>query len=83
MTSPLANHAAGQIAVQVLLSTLMQMFLRSADDPDELRQEVLDAMNKMIDSSAIPNLPAAEQKDARAEAKTIVRHLVVGASPAN
>jgi hypothetical protein len=81
MTSPLANHAAGQIAVQVLLSTLMQMFLRSADDPKELREELLAAMNKMIDNSAIPALPTSEQKDARAEAKTIVRNLVVGASP--
>jgi hypothetical protein len=35
-------------------------------------------MNKTIDKSEIPTLSAADQEDARAEAKTIVRHLVVG-----
>jgi hypothetical protein len=83
MVSPLANHAAGQIALQVMVSTMMQIFIRQADQPLEFRDEVLAAMNVMIDNSAIPALPATEQKDARAEAKTIVRYLVVGASPTN
>jgi hypothetical protein len=71
------------IALQVMVSTLMQMFLRQADDPNEFRAEVLSAINEMVDKSAIPALPASEQKDAREKVKTIVRNLVVGASPAN
>lgn len=78
MASPIANAAAGQIAIQATLTTLIHMFLGLADDRDEMRRELLEGMNKLIDNSSIPDLPSPDQKASREMAKTLVKGWVMG-----
>jgi hypothetical protein len=74
--SPLASMAAGQIAIQTLLSVLVNLFIGGAEDRDETRREIIDAAEDIIARSAIPDLPAGEQAEAREQAKTLVRGLI-------
>jgi hypothetical protein len=73
MASPIANAAAGQIAI-------LQTIIGLSDDYDEMRHEILDGMGKLIDGSSIPDLPAADQKAAREMAKTLIKGWVMGAA---
>jgi hypothetical protein len=68
--------AAGQIAIQTLLSVVVNLFIGGAEDPDEARREITEAAEDLITRSAIPDLPASEQEAARKQAKTLVRGLI-------
>lgn len=83
MASPIANAAAGQIAIQATLTTLIHMIIGLSDDHDEARQEILDGMSKLIDGSAIPDLPTTDQKAARDMAKTLIKGWFMGSAKPN
>jgi hypothetical protein len=76
--SPLASLAAGQIAIQTLLSVLINLYIGGCEDRDEAQQEIIGAAEDLITKAAIPDLPAADQKAAREQAKALVRGLIVG-----
>ena len=78
MATPIANAAAGHIAIQATLTTLIQMIVGLTDDHDEARREILEGISDLLDGSAIPDLPAADQKAAREMAKTLVKGWVMG-----
>jgi hypothetical protein len=75
--------AAGQIAIQTLLSVLVNLYIGGAEDRDEARREITDAAEDHITRSAIPDLPASEQEVARKQAKTLVRGLIGSATRTN
>jgi len=74
--SPLASLAAGQIAIQTLLSVLVNLYIGGAEDRDEARREITDAAEDIITRSEIADLPAADQEAARKQAKALVRGLI-------
>ena len=78
MATPIANAAAGHIAIQATLTVLIHTIIGLADDQDEGRREILEGISGLIDGSAIPDLPSADQKAARDMAKTLVKGWVMG-----
>jgi hypothetical protein len=76
--APFASAAAGQIAIQTLLSVLINLYIGECEDRDLAQREIMRMAEDMIDKAAIPGLPAAEQRPARDEAKTLVRALIGG-----
>jgi hypothetical protein len=79
--TPLASMAAGQIAIQTLLSVLINLYIGECDDRDLAKKEITGAAEDMIDGASVPDLPAADQKAARDQAKALVRGLITGARP--
>ena len=75
---PIASYAAGQIAIQTLLSVLINLYIGECDDRDLAKREIIGAAEGMIDSASVPDLPAADQKVARDQAKFLVRALISG-----
>jgi hypothetical protein len=76
--TPLASMAAGQIAIQTLLSVLINPYIGGCDNHEEARAEITKAAEDLITSAAIPDLPAADQKAARDQAKFLARALISG-----
>jgi hypothetical protein len=76
--APFASGAAGQIAIQTLLSVLINLYIGECEDRDLARREITRAAEDMIDKASIPDLPTADQKPARDQAKTLVRALIGG-----
>ena len=76
---PIASYAAGQIAIQTLLTVLINLHIGGYDDHDKARNEITNAAEDIITKAAIPDLPAADQKAARDQAKLLVRALISGA----
>ncbi|SDT56639.1 hypothetical protein SAMN05444158_7093 [Bradyrhizobium canariense] len=70
--------AAGQIATQTLLSLLINLYIGGCDDRDEAKRESTGAAENMLDTAAIPDVSAADQKAARDQAKVLVRALISG-----
>lgn len=83
MASPIANAAGGQIAIQATLTMLIHMFAGLTPNPKKTQQDILDRMTKLIDNSAIPDLPAADQKAARDMAKKLIEDWVMGGAQRN
>jgi hypothetical protein len=71
-----ASLAAGQIAIQTLLSLVVNLYIGDAEDPEQARDLITDMAEEMVDSAFIPDLPPAESKAARA--KELVRQLIGG-----
>jgi hypothetical protein len=76
--APLASMAAGQIAIQTLLSVLINLYIGGCDDREEAKVEITKAAVDLITNAAIPDLPAADQKAARDQAKFLIRALISG-----
>jgi hypothetical protein len=76
--TPLASYAAGQIAIQTLLSVLINLHIAGYDDPEKAREEIASAAEDVITTASVPDLPAPEQKVARDQAKLLVRALISG-----
>jgi hypothetical protein len=81
--SPIASYAAGQIAIQTLLSVLINLHIAGYDDHDKARAEITSAAEDIIAKAAVPDLPAADQKEARDQAKLLVRALISGGGRVN
>jgi hypothetical protein len=77
-SSEFASLAGGQIAIQTLLSLLVNLYIGECDDHDLARKEITAMAEEMVDKAFVPNLPVADQKAARDQAKTLVRALIVG-----
>jgi hypothetical protein len=75
---PIASYAAGQIAIQTLLSVLINLHIAGYEDRDKAREEIINAAEEIIDKASIPDLPAAEQKQARDQAKFVLGVLING-----
>jgi hypothetical protein len=73
---PIASMAAGQIAIQTMLSLLINLYIAGCEDREGARGEIIKTAEGMIDDAAIPDLPAADQKTAREQAKVVVRALI-------
>jgi hypothetical protein len=78
--APFASAAAGQIAIQTLLSVLINLYIGECEDRDLAQREIMRMAEDMIDKAAIPGLAATEQKPARNQAKSLVRALILGQS---
>jgi hypothetical protein len=76
--SPIASYAAGQMAIQTLLGVLINLHIGGYPDHDKARREITDAAEGIIDEAQVPDLPAADQKAAREQAKFLVRTLISG-----
>jgi hypothetical protein len=76
--SQLASLAAGQIAIQTLLSLLVNLYIGEAEDRDEARNLITGMAEEMVDKAYIPDLPAADSLAARDQAKELVRALIGG-----
>jgi hypothetical protein len=76
--SPLASMAAGQIAIQTMLSMLINLYIAGCEDREGARGEIIGTAEDMIDGAAIPDLPAGDQKSARDQARFVVRALISG-----
>jgi hypothetical protein len=74
--TPIASYAAGQIAIQTLLSVLINLYIGECEDHDLAKREITCAAEGMIDNASVPDLPAADQKEARDQAKFLVRALI-------
>jgi hypothetical protein len=81
--SPLASMAAGQIAIQTMLSMLINLYIVGCEDREGARGEIIGTAEDMIDCAAIPDLPTSDQKSARDQAKFVVRALISGSSQPN
>ena len=68
--------AAGQIAIQTMLSLVINLYIAGCEDREGTRREITKTAEDMIDGAAIPDLPAADQKSARDQAKVVVRALI-------
>jgi hypothetical protein len=75
---PIASYAAGQIAIQTLLSVLINLYIGECEDHDLAKREITGAAEDMIDKASVPDLPAPDQKAARDQAKFLVRALISG-----
>jgi hypothetical protein len=75
---PIASYAAGQIAIQTLLSVIINLHIARYEDPDKAREEIISTAEEIIDKAAIPDLPAGEQKQARDQAKFVLGVLING-----
>jgi hypothetical protein len=78
--SPIASMAGGQIAIQTMLSLLINLYIAGCEDREGARGEIIKTAEDMIDAATIPDLPAGDQKTAREQAKFVVRALI-SASP--
>jgi len=78
--APFASAAAGQIAIQTLLSVLINLYIGECEDRDLAQREITRMAEDLIDKAAIPGLPSAQQKPARDQAKSLVRTLIAGRS---
>jgi hypothetical protein len=78
VTEKSASQAAGQIAVQTLLSLLINLYIGECEDPDQARTEITNMAEEMVDGAFVPHLPAADQRAARNQAKQLVRVLITG-----
>jgi hypothetical protein len=76
--SPIASLAGGQIAIQALLSVLIHLYVGGTEDHESTKRELADLTEALIDKASIPDLPAADQKAARDQAKAVVRGLIAG-----
>lgn len=77
-SSEFASHAGGQIAIQTLLSLLVNLYIGECEDQDQARSEITGMAEEMVDSAFVPDLPATDQKAARDQAKRLVRALISG-----
>jgi hypothetical protein len=68
--TPIASYAAGQIAIQTLLSVLINLYIGECEDRDLAKREITGAAEDMIDKASVPDLPAADQKEARDQANS-------------
>jgi hypothetical protein len=62
--------------VQTLLSVLINLHIAGYDDRDKAREEIISAAEEIVDKAAIPDLPVAEQKQARDQAKFVLGVLI-------
>jgi hypothetical protein len=76
--APIASYAAGQIAIQTLLSVLINLYIGQFDDRDKARSEITGEAEGLIDRAAVPDLPAPDQMAVRDQAKFLVRALISG-----
>jgi hypothetical protein len=74
--SPIASMAAGQIAIQTMLSMLINLYIAGCEDREGARGEITKTAEDIIDGAAIPDLPAADQKSAREQTTFLVRALI-------
>jgi hypothetical protein len=81
--SPIASIAAGQIAIQTMLSLLINVYIAGCDDRDGARSEIIKTAQDMIDAASIPDLPAGDQTSAREQAKFVVRALISSSPKTN
>jgi hypothetical protein len=81
--SPLASMAAGQIAIQTMLSMLINLYIAGCDDREGARGEIIKTAEDLIDGASIPDLPAADQTSAREQAKFVVRALISSSPKTN
>ena len=77
-SSEFASHAGGQIAIQTLLSLLVNLYIGECEDPDLARKSMAEIAEEMVDKALAPDLPAADQRAARDQAKQLVRALILG-----
>ena len=77
-SSEFVSHAGGQIAIQTLLSLLVNLYIGECEDPDLARKEMTNIAEEMVDKAFVPDLPVADQRAARDQAKLLVRALIVG-----
>lgn len=75
---PIASPLAGQIAIQAMLTTLTALYAGMFENPDDVKVRLTAAVRDMIDASAIPDLPADNQKQIRDEAKVLVGLIISG-----
>ena len=73
-----ASHAGGQIAIQTLPSLLVNLYIGDCEDPDLARKDMAEIAEEMVDKAFVPDLPVADQRAARDQAKKLVRALIVG-----
>jgi hypothetical protein len=78
--APFASQEAGQIAIQTMLSLLINLYIGECEDREQARAEIIKVAVEMVDAASVPGLPAAEQRDARHQAKALVRALISGQS---
>jgi hypothetical protein len=76
--SEFASVAGGQIAIQTLLSLLVNLYIGECEDHDLARNEITKMAEDMVEKAFVPDLPVADQKAARDQAKKLVRALIVG-----
>jgi hypothetical protein len=76
--TPVASYAAGQIAIQTLLTVLINLYIAECDDREQARAEIIGVAEEIITGASVPDLPAAEQKATREQAKSLVRDLISG-----
>lgn len=75
---PLVSVAGGQIAMQTMLSVLVNLYIGGCEDVDMARREILKLAEEMVDKASVPDLPAENQQPARDRAILIVRDLITG-----
>jgi hypothetical protein len=71
--SEIASLAAGQIAIQTLLSLLVNLYIGESEDPDLARREITNVAEEMVDKAFVPDLTAADQRAVRDQAKRLDR----------
>ncbi|MBR1124549.1 hypothetical protein JQ628_23700 [Bradyrhizobium lablabi] len=69
---------AGQIAIQTLLSLIVNLYIGECEDRDMARNEISNMAEEMVDKAFIPDLPAADSRVTRDQAKLLVRRLIGG-----
>ncbi|HEY0851246.1 MAG TPA: hypothetical protein VGD96_15105 [Bradyrhizobium sp.] len=53
-----ANYIAGQIAMQTLMSLLVNLYIGECEDHDLARNEITNMADEMVDKAFIPDLPS-------------------------
>jgi hypothetical protein len=76
--SEFASMAGGQIAIQTLLSLLVNLYIGECEDHDVARKEITKMAEEIVDKAFVPDLPVADRKAARDQAKKLVRALIIG-----
>jgi hypothetical protein len=74
----LATVAGGQIAIQTMLSVLVNLYIGECPDIDLARREITKLAEEMVDKASVPDLPATSQTPARDRAKRMVRDWIAG-----
>jgi hypothetical protein len=54
------------------------LYVGGTEDHDFAKREITGLAEDLIDNASIPDLPAADQKAAREQAKAVVRGLISG-----
>ena len=73
-----ASMSAGQIAMQTLLSLLVNLYIGEREDHDLAQNEITNMAEEMVDKAFIPDLPGAYSRATRDQAKQLVRALIQG-----